>query len=426
MFPENYTEFEREKQADLLKMKQIATLFFLTAALVYTMAYHFSDQYFWVGFVVAAAEAAMVGAIADWFAVTALFRHPFGLKIPHTAIIPNRKNAIAEQFGAFVQQNFLSESVISSRIRSMNLSHRVASWIVQRDNAAAVAEQITMGLSGVVRVMNDEDIQKLIERKVETKIRETSFAPIFGELLSFITSGRRQQELFDAVVNFALYLLEDSDRDIKEKVHQETPWWFPSSVDKAIYERIVRSVSKMLYEMQMDVLHPVRVRLVHSMNQFMDDLKHSEDIAEKEIAIKEDILKEPAVKDFTSSLWSDIRRSLLQQSENPDGELRHAIEDAVVSFGQSILEDESLARKIDGWAEDSGRYLIRTYGHEVSSLISDTIESWDPQATSERIEIQIGRDLQFIRINGTVIGGLAGLLIHTLTVLPDLFSPGAY
>jgi len=420
MFLESYTDLELSKQVELAKMKRLASSLLLFAALIYILASLYIDQYTWVGFVAATAEAAMIGAIADWFAVTALFRHPFGLKIPHTAIIPNRKNAIAEQFGAFVQHNFLSEEVISSKIRSMNLSRRVAGWIIEEENARAVADQITAGLAGAVRVMNDKDIQVMIEKKVEARIRDTSFAPIIGELLSFITSGRRQQELVDSAVGMGLYFLEDSDRDIKEKIEEETPWWFPGSVDKAIYQRIVRSVSKMLYEMQVDVFHPIRRRIIQTMNEFMDDLKHSEDIRDKETAIKEDLLQQPAVRDFTTSLWTDIRQSLLDQSENPDAELKQAIEDSVIGFGQSILEDDLLADKIDGWAEESGRYLIRTYGHEVADLISDTIEDWDPQATSERIELQIGKDLQFIRINGTVIGGLAGLLIHTITYLIGL------
>lgn len=416
---DRFTELEQQKRRELANMKRLATGLLLAMTAVYITARFFQGQYVWLGFVEATAEAAMVGALADWFAVTALFRHPLGIPIPHTAIIPSRKDTIAEQFGGFVQQNFLSEEVISEKIRSMNLSRRVANWIVERQNAAAVAEQVTAGLAGIVRVMNDADVQEMIEHKVADKIRATSFAPMIGDLLSFITSGRRQQELFDAAVRMGLYLLEDSDEDIRTTVSRETPWWFPSSVDKAIYYRIVRSVSKMLYEMQVDIYHPMRVRLVQMLNQFMDDLKHSPDIQQKEVTLKEDILKEPALRDFTRSLWTDIKQSLMNQSQNPDAELRQAIEDSVMRFGRSILEDPLLEAKIDGWADDSARYLIRTYGHEVADLISNTISNWDPEATSERIEIQIGRDLQFIRINGTVVGGLAGLTIHTLSLAPE-------
>ncbi len=403
--------------AELARMKQLATGLLLLVSVIYVLSAYFESYWHWVTYVNATAEAAMVGAIADWFAVTALFRHPLGLKIPHTAIIPKRKDEIAVQFGEFVQQNFLSEEVIAEKIRAMRLSRRVAAWISNDANAKAVAEQITAGLAGIVRVINDDDIQAMIEKKVQAKIRETSFAPMIGELLTFVSSGKRQQELFEGAVNMGLYLLEDSDRDIRDKVREETPWWFPDSVDKAIYHRITRSVSKMLYEMQVDIFHPLRVRLTNMINQFLDDLKHSEDIRNKEISLKEDLLAEPALIEFTASLWHDIKEILLKQSENPDAELKQAIEQSVKKFGQSILEDEALAAKIDGWAEDSARYLINTYGHELSELISETIESWDPVATSERIEEQIGRDLQFIRINGTVVGGLVGLSIHSVREL---------
>lgn len=413
---------ELAKAEELARMKRTATGLLVLMTVIFVGSRIFHGEYAWIGFVEATAEAAMVGALADWFAVTALFRHPLGLKIPHTAIIPRRKDSIAEQFGAFVQQNFLSEDIISEKVQSMKLSRRVADWIVQPDNADAIADQVTAGLSGVVKVMNDRDIQTLIETKVESKIRDTSFAPLIGELLTFITSGRRQQDLFDVFVKIGQNLLEDSDDDIREKVQQETPWWFPGSLDRAVYHKIVRGVSKTLYDMQVDIYHPVRVRMMQMSNEFMEQLKHSDDIREKEVAIKDDILNEKAVRDFTQSLWTDIKALILEQSENPDAELKHAIRDAVIKFGESIQDDSNLADKIDGWADDTARYLIRTYGHEVSGLISETIEGWDPTATSERIELQIGKDLQFIRINGTIVGGLAGFTIHTFTVLPGLFS----
>lgn len=422
MDKQQFAELEQQKRRDLAAMKRLATGLLILMTLVYAVARYFHGQYFWLGFIEATAEAAMVGALADWFAVTALFRRPLGLPIPHTAIIPRRKDAIAAQFGAFVQQNFLSEAIISEKIRSMDLSRRVADWIVRSDNASAVAEQLTTGLAGIVRVMNDRDIQAMIERNVSAKIRGTSFSPMIGDLLSFITSGRRQQELFDAMVRMGMYLLEDSDEDIRSTVRRETPWWFPASVDKAIYFRIVRSVNKMLYEIQTDIHHPLRIRLVQMMNDFMENLKHSPDIHDKETAIKEELLLEPRLRDFITSLWADIKQALVAQSEHPDTELRQTIAASVIHFGESIKSDPVLAVKIDGWADDSARYLIRTYGHEVADLITDTIENWDADVTAERIEVQIGRDLQFIRINGTVVGGLAGLTIHAISVLPGLLG----
>ena len=395
-------------------MNRLATGLLILVTVIYMISAYFEHSYVWVSYANSTAEAAMIGAIADWFAVTALFRHPLNLPIPHTAIIPARKDEIARQFGEFVQSNFLSDEVITEKISSMSLSKNVAAWIVKPQNARAVADQVTAGLAGITTVLDDRDIQDLIEGKVVDKIRATSFAPMIGDLLTFITSGRRQQDLIDGAVSMGLYMLEDSDDQIRDRVSEETPWWFPGSVDKAIYHRIVHSVSKMLYEMQVDLYHPIRVQFITSINQFLDDLRNSEEIRAKEISLKEDLLKAPVVVDFTGSLWRDMKELLEKQSLEDSSELKLAIEQAVISFGESILQDPRLAAKIDGWAEDTARYLIDHYGHEVANLIRETIDGWDTIATANRIEEQIGRDLQFIRINGTVVGGLIGLLIHSI------------
>jgi len=197
---------EQDKAGELARMKRLATGLLLMMTVIYIISHYFRTEFIWIEFIEATAEAAMIGALADWFAVTALFRHPMGIEIPHTAIIPNKKDSIAEQFGEFVQHNFLSEDIISKKVNSMNLSRRVAAWLSQTNNADAVAEQLTAGLAGVVRVMNDKDIQNLIEEKVESKIKETSFAPITGDLLSFITSGRRQQEMFNVFAPYHCFL----------------------------------------------------------------------------------------------------------------------------------------------------------------------------------------------------------------------------
>ena len=404
-----------DKKTELARMKRLAGALLLLVSTVYLVSSMFEQYSPWVGFVSATAEAAMIGAIADWFAVTALFRHPLGIRIPHTAIIPSRKDAIADQFGTFVQSNFLSEQVISDRIHDMQLGHTIATWLTKPDNAHSIAEQITIGIAGMTHLVNDKDIQRVIEQRVAKGISETSFSPIIGELLCFVTSGKRQQDIIDGAIDIASRLLEDSDTDIRNQVSQETPWWFPNTLDRSIYRKIIRSVSRSLYSIQVDVRHPARVRLIDMLNQFMHDLKYSEDFAKKEAAIKQDLLSHPSASQFTQSLWDDIKQSLLKQKDQSDSELTRAIEDVVANFGHAILEDPVLAEKIDSWGDNAARYLIRSYGEEISDLIARTIKNWDPVATSERIEIQIGRDLQFIRINGTLVGALVGLLIHSIT-----------
>ncbi len=424
MTTDPFTHLEARKQADLRRMKHVATGLLILMALIYIGCQFYHDV-FWLGFIESAAEAAMVGALADWFAVTALFRYPLGVRIPHTAIIPRRKDAIADQFGMFVQQNFLSESVVSSRLASLDLSRQVADWLVVPKNAATIADHVAAIIAGMTSVVRDAEVQAMIERGIEHRVRTTSFTPVIGEILSFVTSGRRQQALFDGAVNVVLTLLDDSGDELQVSIQRQTPWWFPESVDAAIYRRLMRSITKTLYEMQTDIHHPMRVHLVNRLERFLDDLKHSKEFLDKEAALKEDLLQQSGVTEFTASLWHDIKQMLLRQDREPDAEFKKAIESSVIRFGESIREDPALAAKINRWADESARYLIRTYGHEVADLISNTIAGWDPDATSERIEIQIGRDLQFIRINGTIVGGLVGLLIHTLSIGLPMIGPWA-
>ncbi|HAK52082.1 MAG TPA: DUF445 domain-containing protein, partial [Gammaproteobacteria bacterium] len=223
-----------DKKTELARMKRLAGALLLLVSTVYLVSSMFEQYSPWVGFVSATAEAAMIGAIADWFAVTALFRHPLGIRIPHTAIIPSRKDAIADQFGTFVQSNFLSEQVISDRIHDMQLGHTIATWLTKPDNAHSIAEQITIGIAGMTHLVNDKDIQRVIEQRVAKGISETSFSPIIGELLCFVTSGKRQQDIIDGAIDIASRLLEDSDTDIRNQVSQETPWWFPNTLDRSI------------------------------------------------------------------------------------------------------------------------------------------------------------------------------------------------
>jgi len=412
---------ESVKKAELAQMKRLATGLLVFVTLVYISATWFEAQFTWLEFVSATAEAAMVGAIADWFAVTALFRHPMGLKIPHTAIVPRKKDVIANQFGHFVQENFLSEEIISEKVRSLNLSQNVAAWIIKPENSEQVAQQIAAGLAGLVRVMRDEEVQAMIEKNLENRIRDTEFSPILGRGLAYVVAGSRKQDLLDTAVNIGLYMLEENRDVIRSRIREETPWWFPKSVDRTIFRKIVDSTRTTLIEMQIDPEHPMRERFELMVEDFLDDLQYSEDILEKERDLKDELLMDTAVRDFVITLWQDLKETLIRHSEGPDTELRMNLQKAVAGFGESILHDEDLAAKINTYADDAARYLIRTYGHEVADLVSHTIESWDPEATSERIEVQIGRDLQFIRINGTVVGGLAGLTIHTVSVLPGYF-----
>jgi uncharacterized membrane-anchored protein YjiN (DUF445 family) len=293
----------------------------------------------------------------------------------------------------------------------------VTRWLSQPGNSRLIANQVTVGLAGIVQVVKDEDIQEIIERSLQAQIRSRQIAPLLGNLLSLVTSGRRKQELLRGTVQLGIYLLEENKDTVQEKITQETPWWFPEPVDRAIYKKIVTATEKTLHEIDADPDHPLRDRFDSLVNRFLDDLKHSPEMLAREKAIKEELLQDPLVRDFTSSLWVDIKTALLQYRSNPDAEFHKALERGIIQFGETLLTDEVYPEKINRWVEEGAFYLIKEYGYEVESLISNTIKKWDGQATSEKIELQIGKDLQFIRINGTIVGGLAGLVIHTFSFL---------
>ncbi|HMQ54233.1 MAG TPA: DUF445 domain-containing protein [Anaerolineae bacterium] len=408
---------EPNRQEELGRMKLIATGLLVVATLIFAVASIFEEQAVWIGFIRATAEAAMVGAIADWFAVTAIFRHPLGLKIPHTAIVPTRKDAIGRTLGRFVKNNFLSPEVISGRLKSMDATRQLARWLSDTNNSGLIANYLAVGLAGVVEVVKDEEVQGLIEQNIAGRLRSTKVAPILGEILSLVASGNRQQELLEGTLNLAASVLDDNRDVIKKKISEETPWWLPQNVDNVIYQKIVDAAHRTLQEVKLKPDHPLRAHFNDTLTKFIDDLKHSPDVLSKEEAFKEELLQNPVVREFSSSLWRDIKRALISGSDNPDSDVRKPIQHGIARFGKTVLENEDLLLKIDHWVYTAALYLVREYGHEVEHLIAQTIARWDAEETSNKIELQVGRDLQFIRINGTIVGGLVGFLIPAISFL---------
>lgn len=412
---------ETYQQQELQQMKFLATALLGVALIIFIIASIFEEQYIWAGFVRATAEAAMVGAIADWFAVTALFRHPLGLKIPHTAIIPQRKDIIGQTFGRFVKNNFLTEEVVADKLHSMDISQRTAEWLSQPENSALVASYATVAIAAIAEVIKDEEVQDLIEQNLITRIRATQFAPFLGHTLSLVTSSGRQRELLKGTVRLGAYLLTENRAAIEQKISQELPWWLPKNISHKIYEKLVHAVETTAREVNTNPNHSLYARFSLLIDRFVEELKHSPEMLAREEALKEELLQHAVVREFSASLWLDLKRSLLEGSSNPDLDVRSPIQQSLTKIGETILRDETLLKKINRWVEDGAIYIIKEYGHEVELLISQTISRWDAAATSRKVELQIGKDLQYVRINGTVVGGLIGLLIHTCTFVIQQF-----
>ena len=406
------------RQIELRRMKRLATSLLGLFTLIFVVSSIFAgDNNIWIGFVQATSEAAMVGAIADWFAVTALFRHPLGLKIPHTAIVPTRKDQIGQTLGRFVKDNFLSAEVVTNKLRSSEAAKQIATWISRPENSKLLANYAAVSLAAVVQVMKDEDIQDLIQQSLTHQIRSTQIAPLLGNVLSLVTSGGRQRELANGTIKLAGQLISDNRAGLKARIEEETPWWLPRNVDEAIYKKIIDTSDRTLREIRRDPDHPFHDKFDEIITNFIENLKHSPEILAKEETIKEDLLQDPLVQEFSSSLWADLKMALLEYSANPNADARRPIQRGVIRLGEALLNDEAMLTKIDGWLQEGAVYLTKEYGYEVEHLISHTISRWDPEETSQKIELQVGKDLQFIRINGTLVGGLVGFIIHGVSLL---------
>ncbi len=408
---------EEVRQAQLDGMKRRATLLLVAATVLFIIARILEHRWRWVGIIRATMEAAMVGGLADWFAVTALFRHPLGIPIPHTAIVPAKKDRVGRTLGAFVQRNFLSREVIEHRMRSLQVGRRLAEWLADPANARTISRNVASAMSSAAEMMNDADVQAVIDRSLAERVRGMRLAPLLGKVLTVMTEDDRHQEVVDEVIQLASHTVNDNADLIRERIERETPWWVPSSVDNKIFKRVIGGIQRLLGELAADKAHPLRQRFDVSLDTLIERLNTSPEFAAKVDSWKEDFLDNEAARKFSASLWVEAKQALARYASNPDSAAPNAIEHALTSFGAKALEDPELLAKMDDFAIDVAAYLVSRYQDEVADLIASTVAAWDPEITAQRVELAIGRDLQFIRINGTIVGGLVGMTIYLISSL---------
>ena len=401
-----------ERQARLTRMKRIATGLFVIVTAIFIATRLLESRYPWLGWIRAMSEAAMVGALADWFAVTALFRHPLGIPIPHTAIVPSRKDRIGASLGGFVQNNFLSRDLIRAKLQQIGISRRIGEWLREPANARKISMHASKALAGTVQVLHDDDVQDLLDRSVIARIRATRVAPVVGNALSLITASNRHQELLDEALKLLDRVVDQNDEIIRERIRKESPWWLPESVDNKIHDKIVTAIENLLHAVTTDPNHPLRARFDAAVDRFVERLKTSPEVIAKGEELKEELLAHPSVRQFSAAVWTDAKEAIVRYSEQPlDDEVR-PVERGIVSLGATMLEDPDLLEKVDGWILEATLYIVEQYRTEVGQFIADTVRGWDPEDTSRKIELAVGRDLQFIRINGTIMGALVGLLLY--------------
>lgn len=405
---------DAERLVALRRMKRVAAGLLVVAAVVFAVSFALQEQVPWLAYVRAAAEGAMVGAIADWFAVTALFRHPLGIPIPHTAIIPTRKDEIGATLGAFVEHEFLSDDVVLGKLRSIGIARRLGGWLATPDNADRLTAEASVAARGVLTLLGDDDVEDVIERLARRHLFEPEWGPAIGRIGSALVAADQQRAAVDVVLEKAEEWLATHPEAFESMVSDRLPRWMPGFVDRFVDDRAFREVLAFVQAVRLDPEHPLRLAIDRYLGELAEALQHDPVMIERVETLKADLLASPRVREFAGEAWASIKETLETALADPSSELRAGLRAAVIEVGARLVADEDLAAKVDEWVTDAAAYVVRNYRHEIAGVITETVERWDPRETTEKLELQVGRDLQFIRINGTVVGALAGLAIFTI------------
>ena len=370
---------------------------------------------FWIGLVRATAEAAMVGGIADWFAVTALFRHPLGIPIPHTAIVAQRKDRIGRSLGNFVGNNFLARDVIARQLAGMHLGERAARWLSEPEHQARVARALAGGVARAAESIPNEELQDAVHGTLVRQLQKTQVAPLLGDLLRLATTDDRHQEMLDRLVKLVSRIVHDNKELIRHRIAEESPWWVPGAVDDKLYQKIVAGIERTLDEVAADDAHPLRGQFDQALRDFVEKLHNSPETIARAEQVKERLLAHPAVGELSYALLGAARTALTRYA-GPDAPSPEPLQRAIGAIAERALGSEQLLREVDESIERLVLGVVDQYRPEVAAVIARTVEGWDATEASRKIEVQIGRDLQFIRINGTLVGALVGLLLYLVTV----------
>jgi uncharacterized membrane-anchored protein YjiN (DUF445 family) len=419
-FAESFAGADQEADAERLRglrqMKAVALGFLIGATVLFLFCRWGLARGgpAWIGYVGAAAEAGMVGALADWFAVTALFRHPLGLKIPHTAIIKRKKDQLGEGLGAFVRENFLSPDVVETKLRDAEIAGRLGKWLAEPEHAARVATETATVLRAGVELLNDEDIQHVIDRTIVKRLAEPQWGPPVGRVLAQLLAERRQEALIQLLCDRAFEWALNAGPTIDRVVLRDSPTWSPKFVDHLVGDRIHRELMDFTDKVRRNPDHELRQSATRFLFEFASDLQSDPPTIARAETVKEQLMERDEVTRAAETAWKTLKRLMLDGVDDPSSALRGRIADSVVRIGESLRDDAELRDKVDNWIVRGAQHLATQYGAEATTIITDTIERWDAEEASRRIELHVGRDLQFIRINGTVVGALAGLVIYTI------------
>ena len=369
-----------------------------------------------LAYVQAGAEAAMIGGVADWFAVTALFRRPLGLPIPHTALLVERKDQFAATLGQFVQENFLNADVLAERMRSARLVPRLAAWLADDANAAGFAGHAADLVVTLAEALRDEDAQRILTAELTRAAEAVEVAPLAGRALRVIIAGGHHAGLFTAVVSGADRYLGDHYTEFRDLFEAESPRWVPDAVYRRVFDRLYDRLRHRLAAMAADPGDEARRQFDEWIASLPDRLETDAELRERGERFRRDVLASDELRDWSSSLWSRAKDTLRTQAADPESELRRGLAGALAAAGRRLGSDGSLQESLLHVVQSGARALADQFHDELAGLITGTIQRWDAAQTSSQLELLLGRDLQYIRINGTVVGAGVGLALHAIAM----------
>jgi uncharacterized membrane-anchored protein YjiN (DUF445 family) len=410
MLPEGEADAERRRR--LRQMRSLAVALLVFAAVVYLVTV--DQDGFW-GYVNAGAEASMVGAIADWFAVTALFKHPLGLPIPHTALIPKRKDEFGRSLEDFVQENFLQEAVIRDRLVVAQISARIAEWLRDPVNAQRVVAEGSSVLTLALNRLRDSDVEALVAEVMLPRLVLEPISPIAGNLLTEILRDDAHHGLVDLALEEGHHWLVHNQDTFTQVVGERAPWWAPDRLNEMVTERLHLEAVRWLADIRADPEHRARKALDSLLEQLAADLLSTPSTQERAERLKARLLEHPQFLASGMAVFDAMKRALLDALADGEGPLRARATAELVRFADRLASDEAMRQRLDTWAADAAVFAVRRYGGELTAVITHTVERWDGKEAAQRIELHVGRDLQFIRINGTIVGGLVGVVIHAIS-----------
>ncbi|MDI3329909.1 MAG: DUF445 family protein [Micrococcus sp.] len=405
---------EAEREAGLKRMKLLATGLLVVMAVVFVVAFALQERYPWLAYVRAAAEGGMVGALADWFAVTALFRHPMGLKIPHTAIIPRKKDTIGESLGTFVQENFLAGDVAREKLEGLRVADRTGAWLRRRPNAERVAREVSATAEGILDALDDVLVRDVLAGLVQRHMVEPDWSPTLSTVLGKVVAERHHDRVVDLVVTRTGDWVARNPEFFLHSVRRRSPQWVPEVVDQLLAERIHAEALKYLASVRDEPRHELRRSVDQWLEELVRDMREDPATRARVEQTKRELFDDPRMREWAGQAWATTKDALLVQLRNPASDLHLAMVAALQDLGGRLQEDRALADRVDGWASDAAQHLARAYGPEIVGVIGETIQRWDGRQASRTIELYMGKDLQYIRINGSIVGALAGLAIFTV------------